>query len=97
MNWVSGHSCCEGCGRRLKPWELVPVISCLVLRGRCPTCGVYFGYGHAIREGFTGIIFVFLFWISSNGGATPIETISTLLLFIVSMLLGSILIAKGWK
>lgn len=97
MDWVRGHSCCEGCGRRLHPWELIPVISCLALRGRCPTCGAYFGYSHAIREGSTGVLFVFLFLMSSGSGASPIETISTLLIFIVSMLLSSIMIAKGWK
>lgn len=35
---VSGRSRCDGCGRLLGPAELVPVVSFLVLRGRCRAC-----------------------------------------------------------
>ena len=31
---------CDGCGRRLAPSELVPVISYLVARGSCKSCGI---------------------------------------------------------
>jgi leader peptidase (prepilin peptidase)/N-methyltransferase len=30
---------CPGCGRRLRLWELAPIVSYLALRGRCRTCG----------------------------------------------------------
>lgn len=33
-----GRSRCRGCGRTLGPQELVPVVSWLMLRGRCATC-----------------------------------------------------------
>lgn len=36
---VSGRSRCDGCGRTLAFYETVPVLSYLVLRGRCRTCG----------------------------------------------------------
>ena len=36
---MSGRSICDGCQRPLGPAELVPVISALILRGRCRTCG----------------------------------------------------------
>ena len=35
---VTGRSRCDGCGRVLGPLELVPVVSFLVLRGRCSAC-----------------------------------------------------------
>ncbi|MDE2562218.1 MAG: prepilin peptidase [Sphingomonadales bacterium] len=35
---VFGRSRCDACGRRLGPGELVPVVSFLVLRGRCRSC-----------------------------------------------------------
>lgn len=35
---VSGRSACDGCGRTLAAVELVPLVSLLVLRGRCRTC-----------------------------------------------------------
>jgi len=36
---VAGRSRCDGCGRALEPLELVPVVSFLVLRGKCRRCG----------------------------------------------------------
>ena len=42
--WPRGESVvrppsrCDGCRRRLAPWEVVPVVSWLALRGRCHTC-----------------------------------------------------------
>ena len=35
---IGGRSACDGCGRKLTPAELVPVLSYLALRGRCRTC-----------------------------------------------------------
>lgn len=35
---VAGRSACDGCGRPLGAWELVPLLSFAVLRGRCATC-----------------------------------------------------------
>lgn len=60
MDWVRGHSICEGCLRRLRWWELIPVFSSLFLRGRCPRCGAKFGYKHAITEAACGLSFVIL-------------------------------------
>lgn len=36
---LSGRSACDGCGRTLRAVELVPLLSALVQRGRCRTCG----------------------------------------------------------
>ncbi|MET0248789.1 MAG: A24 family peptidase [Sphingobium sp.] len=35
-----GRSACDGCGRTLRAVELVPLLSALVQRGRCRSCGV---------------------------------------------------------
>lgn len=50
MNWVSGHSVCNNCGRRLAVWELVPIVSCVILRGCCAHCKAYFGLSNAVTE-----------------------------------------------
>lgn len=36
---ASGRSACDGCGATLRPWELVPLLSYVLLRGRCARCG----------------------------------------------------------
>lgn len=33
------RSCCEHCLRPLRPWENIPLVSFLLLRGRCRRCG----------------------------------------------------------
>lgn len=40
---VTGRSACDGCGKALTVAELVPVLSWLVQRGRCRTCGAAIG------------------------------------------------------
>lgn len=34
-----GRSACDGCGRVLVAWELVPLVGWIAARGRCRTCG----------------------------------------------------------
>lgn len=36
---VFGRSRCGGCGRTLKPWRMIPVLSWALSRGRCSDCG----------------------------------------------------------
>ncbi len=38
-----GRSRCDQCMRQLRPFELVPVVSYLALRGKCRTCGWHIG------------------------------------------------------
>lgn len=40
---VTGRSACDGCGKALTVVELVPVLSWLVQRGKCRTCGSRIG------------------------------------------------------
>jgi leader peptidase (prepilin peptidase)/N-methyltransferase len=47
---VSPPSRCSTCGRGLRWWENVPLISWIALRGRCRTCGVRLGPGHLLVE-----------------------------------------------
>ncbi len=37
--WAASRSACDGCGRKLGPLDLIPLISFLALRGRCGRCG----------------------------------------------------------
>lgn len=46
----AGRSACDGCGRTLAAWELVPVVSFVALRGRCRTCGTRIAPGHVVTE-----------------------------------------------
>ncbi|MFD1034398.1 prepilin peptidase [Sphingomonas hankookensis] len=47
---LGGRSGCDGCGRELAWFELVPVASFVVLRGRCRSCGAGIATGHVVTE-----------------------------------------------
>lgn len=59
---ISPPSHCENCGTRLKPADLVPVFSYLLLRGRCRHCGVKLPLRILIVEVVTASIFPLLAW-----------------------------------
>lgn len=47
---IRPRSACEGCGRTLAPWEMVPVLSFAVLRGRCRYCAAPIARTHLAVE-----------------------------------------------
>ncbi len=54
---VSPPSQCPHCGRRLKPLELIPILSYLLLRGKCITCKSHIPIRILFVELGTGILF----------------------------------------
>lgn len=58
---VSGRSFCEHCNHMLGWQDLIPVISFLILRGKCRYCGSSVSLWHPIVELATGIIFLIVF------------------------------------
>lgn len=53
---------CPECGHFLKAWELFPVLSFLVLRGRCHECGTKISWRYPAVELFTGLLFFYWTW-----------------------------------
>ena len=47
---LGGRSRCTSCGRDLRWWELVPLVSYVALRGRCVRCGARIPIGLLCRE-----------------------------------------------
>ncbi len=54
---LSGHSHCLSCGGRLRWFELFPLFSYLVLKGRCRQCGCKIPSRYFLVELATGILF----------------------------------------
>ncbi len=53
---VLGRSQCDGCQRLLAPWDMVPLLSALVARGRCRACGAAIDPFHSRVELASGAI-----------------------------------------
>lgn len=59
---ICGHSGCPECSKRLTPLELIPVVSYLVLRGRCKGCAVPIGLLYPAMEIASAIAFLLAWW-----------------------------------
>ena len=59
---VSPPSHCPACGRRLAPFDLIPLLSYLLLRGRCRYCGAPIPRRVLLVEAMTGLLFVLLWY-----------------------------------
>ena len=55
FNLLFPSSRCSHCGHKIRPWENIPVISYLLLRGKCSQCGVKIGLRYPLVELVTAI------------------------------------------
>jgi len=58
LSVVTPHSACPKCQAPIKPYDNIPVLSWLVLRGRCRNCGTKISPRYAIVELLTGLLFL---------------------------------------
>jgi len=54
---VVERSACPKCGHKLAPWENIPLLSFLLLRGRCRGCGTGISWQYPLVELLTGVLF----------------------------------------
>jgi len=60
QKWSGGRSACPHCGHVLGVMDLVPVLSFLLLKGRCRYCGEKLARRYVLAEAFLGICYVTL-------------------------------------
>lgn len=68
---VSPPSACPRCGHPVRPRDNVPVLSWLLLRGRCRDCGEPIAVRYPLVEGGTALLFALATWWSGPGWVTP--------------------------
>jgi len=56
FNLVVPASHCPKCGHRIRPWENIPVVSYLLLRGRCAACRAPISPRYPLVEALSGIL-----------------------------------------
>lgn len=54
LNYPASH--CPGCNHKIRPWENIPVLSWLLLRGRCSSCDTPINLRYPIIEAITGLL-----------------------------------------
>ena len=65
---ISPASSCPACGHRIRAWENVPVLSYLLLKGRCSACGSRISRRYPVVEALTALLTLIVAW---RFGATP--------------------------
>jgi len=60
FNLVKPDSRCQHCAAAIKPWQNIPVVSFLLLRGKCASCGAYISKRYPIIELVSGLLSAFI-------------------------------------
>jgi len=55
-NLATPGSRCPGCGTAIKPWDNVPILSWLLLRGKCRHCGAPISRRYPLVEALTAVL-----------------------------------------
>src|SRR5204862_4601937 len=59
---VFPNSTCPKCRKAIKAYDNIPILSYLILRGRCRRCGVHISSRYPAVEALTGILFAAVTW-----------------------------------
>ena len=88
-----GRSVCPHCDKRLLWYELIPVLSYLLQKGKCRTCGAHLSIQYPLVEFLTGLLFSFIFL---HVAASPLTTnhfsLTTLVELVLHLVIWSTLI-----
>jgi len=61
-NLLTPGSHCPRCNATIKPWQNVPVLSYLLLRGRCASCGEPIAVRYPLVEALSGLLSLIVVW-----------------------------------
>lgn len=95
-DWVRGRSQCDHCAQPLSWYDMIPVLSYLVYRGRSRCCGKSLTPQHVIVETLMGSLFVW--WLAMGSlffrlVTEPLATVQPLFWLITGILLSGIFVA----
>lgn len=62
LDLIRPASRCGTCGHRIRPWENVPVLSWLMLRGKCSACGTRISARYPLVEAGCAALFGLVAW-----------------------------------
>ena len=59
---ISPPSSCPKCNIKIKPWHNIPILSWILLKGKCANCGEKISIRYPIIEFLTGVLAVLVFF-----------------------------------
>jgi leader peptidase (prepilin peptidase) / N-methyltransferase len=72
LSIVSPGSSCTSCKEPIQPWDNIPVISYLILRGKCRNCGEKISFRYPAIELFNGLLYAAVFLKFGPGWHLPL-------------------------
>lgn len=81
-SWIKGRSRCDFCSQVLKWYDLIPLLSYLLLKGRCRYCRKKLSFQYPLLEIITGMSFVFTYL-----NSPPPLFVKCYLLYVISSLI----------
>jgi leader peptidase (prepilin peptidase) / N-methyltransferase len=97
LSIVSPPSACPSCGHTIKAYDNIPVLSWVLLRGKCRGCSEPISKRYPLVEAGTGIVFAGVALWSWSGGASarPMDGAPGILVLIGFLYLAAISVALG--
>lgn len=86
FNLITPQSHCPGCGKKIRAWQNIPVISYLVLRGRCASCKTSISARYPLVELLTGILAALCAWHFGIGWEALMAIVLTFALVPISII-----------
>ena len=90
---LGGRSHCPNCKQILKWYELIPLLSFIVQRGKCRTCGMRISWQYPLVEFISGIIFLLPLYLYNPfipNALLIIQSLVWVLVFLIFLLLWTI-------
>ncbi|MCK4460211.1 MAG: prepilin peptidase [candidate division Zixibacteria bacterium] len=88
ISFVAGRSLCPHCGRSLRWFHNIPVLSYLVLRGKCAFCATGISIRYPLVEVLNGLFYFYLYWqygLSFQTAALALLSSALLVIFFIDL------------
>ena len=83
---IKRSSHCMTCGAKIRPIDLIPVFSWLMLRGKCHNCGEKISARYPIVESLNGFLYILSFWVLDINAKAIITCLLMSLLIVVGFM-----------
>lgn len=83
---IKGRSHCMSCGSKLKWYEMIPVVSWMLLRGKCRSCGMKISSQYPLVELINGILWAVTFLICGTTWVSFIYCLAESALIVMSVI-----------
>ncbi len=86
LNVAKGRSFCPSCNKTLKPYDMIPVLSWIILKGKCRFCGEKISIRYPLVELVGGLLGMFCFFVYGFSFMTLISFSFSMILVSISLI-----------